>query len=49
MVEGEWDLDIALERADKPEEAGALIACLLSPVAGSLTRTLTNIGGGANL
>ena len=47
-MEGEWDLDIALERAGTPEEAGALIACLLSPVAGSLTRALINIGGGAN-
>ena len=47
MVE-EWGLDIALERPGKPEEVGALIAFLLSPVAGYMTGALLNIDGGTN-
>lgn len=47
MVE-EWGLDIALERPGQPEEVGALIAFLLSPVAGYLTGALINIDGGTN-
>jgi 3-oxoacyl-[acyl-carrier protein] reductase len=47
MVE-EWHLDVALQRPGKPEEVGALIAFLLSPVAGYLTGALINIDGGTN-
>lgn len=47
MVE-DWGLDIALERPGRPEEVGALIAFLLSPVAGYLTGALINIDGGTN-
>jgi 3-oxoacyl-[acyl-carrier protein] reductase len=42
----EWGLDIALGRPGAPEEVGALIAFLLSPVAGYLTGALINIDGG---
>jgi 3-oxoacyl-[acyl-carrier protein] reductase len=44
----EWGLDIALGRPGKPEEVGALIAFLLSPVAGYMTGALLNIDGGTN-
>ena len=44
----EWGLDIALGRPGRPEEVGALIAFLVSPVAGYLTGALVNIDGGTN-
>lgn len=47
MVE-EWGLEIALQRPGRPEEVGALIAFLLSPVAGYMTGALLNIDGGTN-
>lgn len=47
MVE-DWGLDVALGRPGRPEEVGALIAFLLSPVAGYLTGALVNIDGGTN-
>jgi 3-oxoacyl-[acyl-carrier protein] reductase len=47
MVE-DWGLDIALRRPGKPAEVGALIAFLLSPVAGYMTGALLNIDGGTN-
>jgi 3-oxoacyl-[acyl-carrier protein] reductase len=47
MVE-DWGLHIALRRPGKPEEVGALIAFLLSPVAGYLTGALVNIDGGTD-
>ena len=47
MVE-EWHLDIALQRPGKPSEVGALMAFLVSPVAGYLTGALINIDGGTN-
>ena len=47
MIE-DWGLDIALDRPGKPEEVGALIAFLLSPVAGYMTGALLNIDGGTN-
>lgn len=47
MIE-DWGLDIALHRPGKPEEVGALIAFLLSPVAGYMTGSLLNIDGGTN-
>jgi 3-oxoacyl-[acyl-carrier protein] reductase len=47
MVE-EWHLDIALRRPGRPAEVGALMAFLLSPVAGYLTGALVNIDGGTN-
>jgi 3-oxoacyl-[acyl-carrier protein] reductase len=47
MVE-EWHLDVALQRPGKPSEVGALIAFLLSPVAGYMTGALVNIDGGTN-
>ncbi|SHN43074.1 SDR family oxidoreductase [Cryptosporangium aurantiacum] len=47
MVE-EWHLDVALRRPGRPEEAGELIAFLLSPRAGYLTGALINIDGGTN-
>jgi NAD(P)-dependent dehydrogenase (short-subunit alcohol dehydrogenase family) len=42
----EWHLDVALQRPGRPEEVGALIAFLLSPVAGYMTGALLNIDGG---
>jgi NAD(P)-dependent dehydrogenase (short-subunit alcohol dehydrogenase family) len=42
----EWHLDVALRRPGRPEEVGALIAFLLSPVAGYMTGALLNIDGG---
>jgi 3-oxoacyl-[acyl-carrier protein] reductase len=47
MVE-EWHLDIALRRPGRPAEVGALIAFLLSPIAGYMTGALVNIDGGTN-
>jgi 3-oxoacyl-[acyl-carrier protein] reductase len=47
MVE-EWGLDIALRRPGRPAEVGALMAFLLSPIAGYLTGALINIDGGTN-
>lgn len=47
MIE-EWHLDIALGRPGKPSEVGALMAFLVSPVAGYLTGALVNIDGGTN-
>ncbi len=47
MIE-EWGLDIALRRPGKTAEVGALIAFLLSPVAGYMTGSLVNIDGGTN-
>lgn len=44
----EWHLDIALGRPGRPAEVGALMAFLLSPVAGYLTGALINIDGGTN-
>jgi NAD(P)-dependent dehydrogenase (short-subunit alcohol dehydrogenase family) len=44
----EWHLDVALQRPGRPEEVGALIAFLLSPVAGYMTGALLNIDGGTN-
>jgi NAD(P)-dependent dehydrogenase (short-subunit alcohol dehydrogenase family) len=44
----EWGLDIALGRPGRPEEVGALIAFLVSPVAAYLTGALVNIDGGTN-
>ena len=48
MMKNEWHLDIALGRPGRPAEVGALIAFLLSPVAGYLTGALINIDGGTN-
>jgi NAD(P)-dependent dehydrogenase (short-subunit alcohol dehydrogenase family) len=45
MVE-EWHLDVAMRRPGRPEEVGALIAFLCSPVAGYLTGALINVDGG---
>ncbi len=47
MVE-DWGLDIALRRPGRPAEVGALIAFLLSPIAGYMTGALVNIDGGTN-
>jgi NAD(P)-dependent dehydrogenase (short-subunit alcohol dehydrogenase family) len=47
MVE-DAGLDIALRRPGQPEEVGARIAFLLSPVAGYITGALVNIDGGTN-
>lgn len=47
MVE-DWGLEVALRRPGKPAEVGALIAFLLSPIAGYLTGALVNIDGGTN-
>ncbi len=44
----EWGLDVALRRPGRPDEVGALIAFLLSPVAGYLNGTIVNIDGGTN-
>ena len=44
----EWGLDIALGRPGKPSEVGALIAFLLSPIAGYMTGALLNMDGGTN-
>jgi 3-oxoacyl-[acyl-carrier protein] reductase len=44
----DWGLDIALGRPGRPAEVGALIAFLLSPVAGYMTGALLNIDGGTN-
>ncbi len=44
----EWHLDIALQRPGRPDEVGALMAFLLSPVAGYLNGALVNIDGGTN-
>ena len=44
----EWHLDLALGRPGQPSEVGALMAFLMSPVAGYLTGALINIDGGTN-
>ena len=44
----EWHLDVALRRPGRPEEVGALIAFLMSPVAAYLTGALINIDGGTS-
>lgn len=46
VMKHEWELDIAMGRAGKPQEVGELIAFLLSPRAGYLTGALINIDGG---
>lgn len=48
VMTDEWHLDIALRRPGRPAEVGALIAFVLSPVAGYLTGSLINIDGGTN-
>ncbi|MFM2070563.1 MAG: Dihydroanticapsin 7-dehydrogenase [Actinomycetota bacterium] len=44
----EWHLDVALQRPGRPAEVGALMAFLVSPIAGYLTGALINIDGGTN-
>jgi NAD(P)-dependent dehydrogenase (short-subunit alcohol dehydrogenase family) len=44
----QWHLDVALGRPGRPDEVGALIAFLMSPVAGYLTVALINIDGGTS-
>jgi NAD(P)-dependent dehydrogenase (short-subunit alcohol dehydrogenase family) len=44
----EWHLDVALQRPGRPSEVGALMAFLVSPIAGYLTGALINIDGGTN-
>jgi len=46
LMTEEWELDVALGRPGCPSEVGALMAFLLSPVAGYLTGALINIDGG---
>jgi NAD(P)-dependent dehydrogenase (short-subunit alcohol dehydrogenase family) len=47
MVE-EWGMHVALGRAGKPDEVGAVIAFLLSERAGYVTGALVNVDGGTD-